>query len=171
MTPLAPRSSQTLRTLTLRPQERCYADWCPSLPVQKIIRVTPFMDSPLPRERLWPKINDTKLKLKHVETVDLSEYMSKNRFGRIRWGLEFVRAESLSDKKKAEDPFSKLTPVVEAFNEQRKRHIHAGSEVCADESMSEYYSEGQEHLGGCPHQTRIARKPKELGWNSKTLLV
>ena len=106
------------------------------------------MDSPLPRERLWPKKDDTKLKLKHIET-----------------------AESLSDKKKAEDPFSKLTPVVEAFTEQRKRHIHAGSEVCADESMSEYYSEGQEHLGGCPHQTRIARKPKELGWNSKTLLV
>ena len=74
------------------------------------------MDSPLPRERLWPKKDDAKLKLKHIETVDLSEYMSKNRFGRIRWGLEFVRAESLSDKKKAEDPFSKLTPVVEAVS-------------------------------------------------------
>ena len=44
------------------------------------------MDGPLPRERFWPKKDDTNLKLEHIVTVDSSEYMYKNRFERILWG-------------------------------------------------------------------------------------
>ena len=66
--------------------------------------------------------------------------------------------------------FWKVQPLIDAFNQAREDGFTASWKLCADESMSEWRGRDHRHkAGGCPHVTKIIRKPKGVGMEIKNL--
>eukprot|EP01031_Cornospumella_fuschlensis_P026833 gene26833-32426_t len=57
-----------------------------------------------------------------------------------------------------------IDPFADAFNENRVNTVAPGRGICVDELMSSWEGlEGKYIIGGMPHVTKIARKPKGVG--------
>ena len=95
-------------------------------------------------------------------------YMSFTRFNQIRKHLEFLRG--VTNEEAAKCVFWQVQPLVVAFNLSRKNHVSPVYKMVVDESMSEWRGRDQRHGdSGCPHVTKIIRKPKGVGMEVKNL--
>ena len=67
-----------------------------------------------------------------------------------------------------QDPWAPIRSFVEAFKENRHTTVVPGRTICIDELISQW--EGKEakyHPLGCPHVTKIPRKPVSCGVEGK----
>ncbi len=67
-----------------------------------------------------------------------------------------------------QDPWLPIFPFIDAFNANRVKLIRPGLYIVVDEIMSGW--EGKElkyHPDGCPHVTKIPRKPVPIGMEGK----
>eukprot|EP00960_Hanusia_phi_P063826 765588-Hanusia_phi.AAC.2 len=65
--------------------------------------------------------------------------------------------------------FDQIRPLIDAFNENRKQSINAGTELLIDESMGKWIPRNEYTAEGIPHLTKIARKPMGVGCEYKNL--
>ena len=66
--------------------------------------------------------------------------------------------------------FWKVQPLIDTFNEARSDRFVASWKLCVDESMSPWRGKDHRHGDeGCPHVTKIIRKPKGVGMEIKNL--
>lgn len=66
--------------------------------------------------------------------------------------------------------FYRVQPLVTAFNFQRRTMLKAGPKCVVDESMFEWRGKDATHgIDGCPHVTKIPRKPKAVGMEVKNM--
>ena len=99
---------------------------------------------------------------------DFSDYMTGHRFRLIMKHLEFSRG--VTNEEAASCSFWQVQPLVDAFNDCRKQRVSPGYKLVVDESMSEWRGKDQRHGdSGCPHVTKIIRKPKGVGMEIKNL--
>ena len=97
---------------------------------------------------------------------NLADYMSYYRFCSIMRHLTFSRG-SAADR---ESSFWEVQELIDSFNERRRKVFVCGTWVCGDESMVSYKGKDHRHAqGGCPHVTKIPRKPKGVGMELKNL--
>ena len=100
---------------------------------------------------------------------DLSVYMAYSRFKDITTHLTFITVEEhqiAGDN----DVFWKVQPLVDAFNHCRRENFSPGAKVVVDESIFEWKGKDQRFGNdGCPHVTKIIRKPKGVGMEAKNL--
>ena len=89
-------------------------------------------------------------------------FMSEHRFCAIRRLIPKICSGS------AIDPWLRFRPMIEAFNENRKRTVHSDGDATADESMSAWQPR-LDKFGGLPNLSFIKRKPKPLGTEFKTV--
>lgn len=96
---------------------------------------------------------------------DFSVHMIEKRFAVIRKYAPFAFADLTQVDR---DPWMMLQPVVSAFNENRRRTIRHSGVLVEDESMSAWKPRAS-RLGGLPNISFIARKPKPLGTEFKSI--
>eukprot|EP00750_Incisomonas_marina_P005668 INCI14073.1.p1 GENE.INCI14073.1~~INCI14073.1.p1 ORF type:complete len:625 (+),score=97.77 INCI14073.1:326-2200(+) len=102
-----------------------------------------------------------------LKIPDLSEYMSYDRFKKLMRHIDFALQPAPDEQRGV---FWKVQPLIDAFNSNRAETFHAGWKLVADESMSAWRGHDQRHgLTGCPHVTKIIRKPKGVGMEIKNL--
>ena len=66
--------------------------------------------------------------------------------------------------------FWEIQNLVDEFNASHKRNFLPGSKMVVDESMFYWRGKDQRHgKEGCPHVTKIIRKPKGVGMEVKNL--
>ena len=64
----------------------------------------------------------------------------------------------------------KVHPLVNSFNVQRKRNYTPGDKMVVDESTSYWRGKDQRRGSeGCPHVTKIPRKPKSVDMDLKNI--
>ncbi|DAZ98941.1 TPA: hypothetical protein N0F65_001380 [Lagenidium giganteum] len=69
-----------------------------------------------------------------------------------------------------DDPWFPVRDFICAFNKRRNDVVHAGTYLCVDESMVQWYgTEAKNHHLGLPHKTKIPRKPMSQGAEIKTI--
>ena len=106
--------------------------------------------------------------------------MSRSRFDRILSALSFgsddsdeetstFATASSSTDCSTRHTFAKVRSLIAAFNNQRQKVFVPGTHLCVDESVSEWRGRDATHLEGCPHVTKIIRKPKGVGVEIKNL--
>ena len=120
--------------------------------------------------------------------INFGQWMKRKRFEMILRALQFsesnepmdlqdasgdIPASTASDEDSSDcsslRTFAGIDKVVQAFNRQREKVFSAGTHLCVDESVSEWRGRDHKHWNGCPHVTRIARKPKGVGVDIKNL--
>ena len=70
----------------------------------------------------------------------------------------------------SQDPWRAVRCLIDAFNENRETSVVPGSHMVIDEVMSTWRgAEGKYSAEGCPHVTKIARKPEGVGAEIKAL--
>ena len=105
-------------------------------------------------------------KSEFISIPNLSKYMSLNRFKTLKKHLAFAPESSRSD----DVAFWGIQPLIDAFNDVRSRAFSPGYKLVGDESMSVWKGKDQRHGDtGCPHVTKIIRKPKGVGMEIKNL--
>ena len=105
---------------------------------------------------------------KFLALPKMQEYMSFYRFKLLGDNLTFATTPPADER--ARCAFWKVQPLVNAFNKNRKDGFVASFKVVADESMFEWQGRDQRHgEAGCPHVTKIIRKPKSVGMEVKNL--
>ena len=138
----------------------------------------------LSRDLLWSKERGSPLD----PGINFGQWMKRKRFEMILRALQFsesnepmdlqdasgdIPASTASDEDSSDcsslRTFAGIDKVVQAFNRQREKVFSAGTHLCVDESVSEWRGRDHKHLNGCPHVTRIARKPKGVGVEIKNL--
>lgn len=93
--------------------------------------------------------------------------MSRNRFKELRQCLTIGTAPLQAD---ANDPWWRIRPFVDAFNENRSRSVIPGEYLTVDEIMSMWLGlESTYSTNGLPHTTKIARKPRGVGAEMKAV--
>jgi hypothetical protein len=98
---------------------------------------------------------------------DFSSFMTYDRFKRLLRKIDFALKPTDGE---AHGCFWKVQPLVDAFNENRQTGFQAGWKLVVDESMSAWKGHDQRHGAvGCPHVTKIVRKPKGVGMEIKNL--
>ena len=65
--------------------------------------------------------------------------------------------------------FHEVNGFIDAFNKRRERGFTPGGCLCADECMCEWQGKDQRFIDGCPHITKIIRKPKSVGIEIKAV--
>ena len=66
--------------------------------------------------------------------------------------------------------FWKVQPIIDAFNQNRQDGFRASATLCVDESTSPWRGKDQHRgAGGCPHVTKITRKPKGVCMEIKNI--
>ena len=67
------------------------------------------------------------------------------------------------------DPWWPIRSFILSFNERRVKHVKPGHTIVCDECMSAWKgSDGKYKTNGCPHKTKIARKPEGVGCELKS---
>ncbi|DBA00695.1 TPA: LOW QUALITY PROTEIN: hypothetical protein N0F65_003624 [Lagenidium giganteum] len=100
------------------------------------------------------------------------------RFG-TRFGMSRRRFETLTaafclhdPDDTNEDPWFPVRDFICAFNKRRNDVVHAGTYLCVDESMVQWYgTEVKYHHLGLPHKTKNPRKPMSQGAEIKPIAV
>ena len=70
----------------------------------------------------------------------------------------------------SQDPWRAVRCLIDAFNDNRKTSVVPGGHMVVDEVMSAWRgAEGKYSAEGCPHVTKIARKPEGVGAEMKAL--
>ena len=95
---------------------------------------------------------------------NFGQYMPEGRFNALRRYAPWAFADA---GKLATDKWSMLSPVVKAYNDNRRRTIRRTGVIVLDESMSAWKPRATK-TGGLPNITFIRRKPKPLGTEFKT---
>jgi hypothetical protein len=91
--------------------------------------------------------------------------MSFNRFENILNALRF--GDELEQR---EDEWSLIRPIINGFNQTRKKVIHPGEILVVDECMSAWKGrEAKYTVDGLPHKTKIQRKPEGKGAELKSM--
>ena len=105
---------------------------------------------------------------KWVRLPNLSKYMRYNRLVILLKHITWWKPPSRAYQDTCS--FWKVQPLVDAYNVRRKKYIVPGQKMVVDESMSEWRGKDQRWgAKGCPHVTKIARKPKSTGMEVKDL--
>ena len=115
---------------------------------------------------LWPgsshgKNNKDKM---YCQSVDMSSVMSAFRFKTLRVMIIYLFAD---DSLREQDPWWRISPMIEAFNAKRKVYFRNSFLKCQDESMSAFRPRTSA-TGNLPHLSFIRRKPEPLGTELKT---
>ena len=108
------------------------------------------------------------------------KWMSRSRFQRILSALSFGSDDSDEETSTSatavsstdcstRHTFAKVRSLIAAFNNQRLKVFVPGTHLRVDESVSEWRERDATHLEGCPHVTKIIRKPKGVGVEIKNL--
>ena len=104
-----------------------------------------------------------------IALPDLSIYMSFKRYTEITKHLAFITKEQhlvLGNT----DAFWQVQPLIDAFNHCRRENFSPGWKLVVDESIFEWKGKDQRFgVDGCPHVTKIIRKPKGVGMEVKNL--
>ncbi|KAL5473365.1 hypothetical protein EMCRGX_G027842 [Ephydatia muelleri] len=67
------------------------------------------------------------------------------------------------------DPWWPIRSFILSFNERRVKHVKPGHTIVCDECMSAWKgSDGKYKTNGCPHKTKIVRKPEGVGCELKS---
>ena len=99
---------------------------------------------------------------------NFSVFMCLHRFNQIRKHMEFSVGVTNEEAKSCS--FWQVQPLVDAFNHSRQTRVSPGYKMVVDESMSEWRGKDQRHGdSGCPHVTKIIRKPKGVGMEIKNM--
>ena len=99
---------------------------------------------------------------------NLSIYMTYRRALLIMKHLTFATTKTAAEM--VAKSFWKVEPLVAAFNCNRKKNIVPGIKLVVDESISEWKGKDQRFgADGCPHVTKIIRKPRGVGMEVKNL--
>lgn len=100
----------------------------------------------------------------------LSEFMTLGRFSHLVACMTHATKPQTDQELQEQGGFWAVQALVDAFNEQRRRIFRAGKKCCADESIFAWRGKDQRHQqGGCPHCTKILRKPQSVGMEIKNL--
>ena len=94
---------------------------------------------------------------------------SKNRFQKV---FQAFRLEDTDKIKRhvGEDPWAELRPFYDAVNSTLESAITPGATIVIDESMSSWHGLSTSFdAEGCPHVTKIQRKPEGIGVEYKAL--
>ena len=100
---------------------------------------------------------------------DLSQYMAFSRYNDITNHLTFITAETHRVVGNT-DAFWMVQPLIDSFNNCRRENFSPGAKLVVDESVFEW--KGKDHrygIDGCPHVTKIIRKPKGVGMEIKNM--
>lgn len=104
-----------------------------------------------------------------IEIPDLSKYMAFSRYNDITNNLAFITNQQHLSMGNTE-AFWQVQPLVDAFNYCRQEVYSPGAKVVVDESIFEWKGKDQRYgIDGCPHVTKIIRKPKGVGMEAKNL--
>ena len=97
---------------------------------------------------------------------NLSKYMPYSRFKVLMKHLTFASPDS----REGNGAFWRIQPLIDTFNDVRFRMLRPGYKLVADESMSQWRGKDDRFgVRGCPHVTKIIRKPKGVGMEVKNL--
>ena len=125
----------------------------------------------------YPKFSTTALfsqtasvrRSRFILLPDVSQYMSFARFKALTRYMAFI-SPAQHDITGNDDAFWQVQPLIDAFNYNRRENFSPGSKLVVDESMSEWKGKDQRFgKDGCPHVTKIIRKPKGVGMELKNL--
>ena len=98
---------------------------------------------------------------------NLRQYMTYDRFKKLMRCIAFALEPAAGEQ---HGTFWKVQPLVDAFNTNRTDGFTAGWKLVVDESMSSWRGHDQRYgPSGCPHVTKITRKPKGVGIEIKDL--
>lgn len=123
---------------------------------------------PMPSMRDWFS-EESDDQLTRVRVRELGFFLSRSRFESIVSGL---RIGHYSDDDLKENPWLRVSNLVNAFNDRRKQVVVPGKFLCADEDTSRWTStrsESQYKLGGVPSLTKIKNKPEPVSVMLKSL--
>ena len=68
-----------------------------------------------------------------------------------------------------QDPWWPIRSFILSFNERRVKHVKPGHTIVCDECMSAWKGgDGKYKTNGCPHKTKIVRKPEGVGCELKS---
>ena len=97
---------------------------------------------------------------------NFTQYMAYGRYKILLKHLTFV----IHRREDVGTAFWKIQPLIDAFNAARARMLSPGYKVVGDESMSSWRGKDSRYGdSGCPHVTKIIRKPKGVGMEVKNL--
>ena len=105
-----------------------------------------------------------------LAVTDLSEYMALSCYNDITNHLTFI-TEDQHRMLGSTDAFWKVQPLVDSFNYFRRDNFSPGAKLVVDESMFEWKGKDQRFgVDGCPHVTKIIRKPKGVDMEVKNMV-
>jgi len=116
------------------------------------------------RSDYWNRDNTGKNTVYSARNYGEKFGMTRERFEQI---VKHLRLDTYDEERTvSEDAWKPIRSFVRAFNENRRNTVIPGKMICIDEFMSQW--EGRElkyHPLGCPHVTKIPRKPvSSLHW-------
>ena len=97
---------------------------------------------------------------------NFTKYMPYSRFKQLMKHLTFANVTS----REGNGGFWQIQPLIDSFNAIRARMVSPGYKLVGDESMSPWRGKDERFgVRGCPHVTKIIRKPKGVGMEVKNL--
>jgi hypothetical protein len=118
-------------------------------------------------KRAWWTTTSKALDIMKIQRPNITEMcgISRKRFEDLMSNLTL---SVFSEEERLADPWISVRPMVHSFNEMRRINVTAGGELCQDESTSRWRGEdGSFTSTGCPHITKIPRKPETLSMEIK----
>jgi hypothetical protein len=101
---------------------------------------------------------------------NLSRWMTIGRFSHLLSCTTHATKPATDQERQEQGAFWAVQPLVDAFNEQRRRLFRSGKKCCADESIFAWRGKDQRHSqNGCPHCAKILRKPESVGMEVKNM--
>lgn len=92
------------------------------------------------------------------------------RFGLFRARFEeWKRYLKIWPPQENNNPYARITYLIDAFNKHRLENFRAGTDICIDESMSKWIPFFDSMPGGIPNLTKIIRKPVGIGAEIKNI--
>ncbi|KAG6973052.1 hypothetical protein JG688_00003701 [Phytophthora aleatoria] len=90
--------------------------------------------------------------------------MSHHCFEQVMYALAF------SDNSQTDDPWDPIRPLVQGFNDQRKKNVSPGNILVVDDCRSAWKRREAKYThDGLPRKTKIACKPEAKGTELKSL--
>ena len=118
------------------------------------------------RRYFWSEINDED---PVFPSPYLSRWILRLRFERI---IRNLRLCMYTPAQQQADPWIPIRSAYEKFNTYRPRVFRLGAHLCGDESMSSwrgFCAALEDVTVGLPHVTKIARKPRGVGAEIRTM--